>query len=533
MANFRIEAPDGKTYRVEAPDAESAAAAIDEMMGQTGSRKGGFPELSKAYQDAIKPQETGVVEDVLKSAGSGIVTGLHGLAGIGGDVMHAAEWAGTGLGNLARGAMGMEPVDQAPDPLGLRNALPDTGDVMEATGWDKNRYVPKTKAGEFAGTVGEFIPGAATMGGGLIKAGAKGAAALAGQMGKNALVAVPAGLASEGAGQLTKGTALEPFARAAGAVVGTGVAGVGRALAGNKSKAISSDALKAEGRQMYKSLDDPANQVVLEPAAFNRIANNVSQAAYKARISNATPKSFALLKEVENMGAAGVAPDILEIEGLRQQLGALAKSPEASERFMAGLIKSKLDDAMDALKPADVIAGDPNAALDTLTRARSVWSKAKKGETIEGLLERAERRVAANYTTAGLMTAIRQEFKNLANRKDFKALFRPDERKAIEQIIRGTTTESVIRFVSKFDPRSPIISLMLGGAGMSMGPAGMLGAAAVGAAGAGAKALTNRASLRNVDRLREMVTTGVTPPPNPRATLPALGGYYGMRELSK
>jgi len=65
-------------------------------------------------------------------------------------------------------------------------------------------YDPKTTPGKYVGTVAEFVP--AVMGGG------------GGLAGRAAAAVVP-GVASETAGQLTQGTALEPWARAAGALV--------------------------------------------------------------------------------------------------------------------------------------------------------------------------------------------------------------------------------------------------------------------------------------------------------------------------
>jgi hypothetical protein len=66
-------------------------------------------------------------------------------------------------------------------------------------------YKPKTMAGEYARTVGEFAPMAAAGPGGWVARGAN--------------VVAPA-IASETAGQLTKGTEWEPYARVAGAFVG-------------------------------------------------------------------------------------------------------------------------------------------------------------------------------------------------------------------------------------------------------------------------------------------------------------------------
>jgi hypothetical protein len=74
---------------------------------------------------------------------------------------------------------------------------------------DENLYKPRTTAGEYARTAGEFIPGAL----------------LPGRTVGNAIrYGIVPGIASEAAGQATKGTAYEPWARAgAGVVAGVGM----------------------------------------------------------------------------------------------------------------------------------------------------------------------------------------------------------------------------------------------------------------------------------------------------------------------
>ena len=70
-------------------------------------------------------------------------------------------------------------------------------------------YEPKSVAGQYAQSVGEFLPGMAFP--------AAGVTTLAGRA---ALNVVGPAVVSETAGQLTKGTAAEPYARFGGALVG-------------------------------------------------------------------------------------------------------------------------------------------------------------------------------------------------------------------------------------------------------------------------------------------------------------------------
>jgi len=137
-----------------------------------------------------------VVGDVAKSAGIGLVQGGIGLATLPGN-LEAAGRAGI---NAAAGMVGARP------PVSGETFLPTYGDWKKRVeGVTGEFYEPKTTLGEYARTGGEFA--SLAVGG------------PAGWANRAARVAVPA-VASETAGQVTKGTAFEPWARAGGALIG-------------------------------------------------------------------------------------------------------------------------------------------------------------------------------------------------------------------------------------------------------------------------------------------------------------------------
>lgn len=135
------------------------------------------------------------------------------LSGTGKGVMNILTLPQTAGGLLDIGmekAFGIKP---AP------SILPNSGQMAQ-TAYDKTLgYDPRTTAGEYANTVGEFIPG--TLMGGTLP-----------QM-------VASGLTSEFAGQMTEDTPYEPYARLAGAILGPTVANVGGKVV---QKAVSPNA---------------------------------------------------------------------------------------------------------------------------------------------------------------------------------------------------------------------------------------------------------------------------------------------------
>jgi hypothetical protein len=199
MARIRITAQDGKSYMLTVPDGMEPEQAVAEFERDV---LGGGPQKASldtsdvraaakgwASKEPEKPGYAGA-GDLAKSAGIGVAQGAIGLAGLPG----LAEWGGRKLYDMASGS------DTAQSTV-----LPTYGDIKGAVeGVTGEFYEPQSVAGEYARTLGEFAPGMIGPGGLAAKALSVGGGALA----------------SETAGQLTKGTAAEPWARA-----GAGIAG--------------------------------------------------------------------------------------------------------------------------------------------------------------------------------------------------------------------------------------------------------------------------------------------------------------------
>lgn len=139
---------------------------------------------------------------------------------------------------LGEKAVGMEGPSAASRALA---ALPDTGEMLASIPYigPETQYVAPGTAGEYASTMGEFMGGA-------------------GAMGKEVLTnmlrfGVIPGAASETAGQLTEGTALEPYARtgtalAAGMLAAPKITGVGSRIERTQpEQAAQARGLMAEG----------------------------------------------------------------------------------------------------------------------------------------------------------------------------------------------------------------------------------------------------------------------------------------------
>jgi hypothetical protein len=158
-----------------------------------------FADLTQQQQPKVGP-----ISDVGKSAAAGVVKGVIGMAALPGAVEQ--------IGRLGVNYVGKQ-FGADGDLVAPQATLPQFSDIKKGV---ENKitgklYEPKTTAGQYAGTIAEFLPGMLFP-----------AAGFGSQLARRAAlnVAAPA-VVSETAGQATKGTALEPYARAGGAIVGS------------------------------------------------------------------------------------------------------------------------------------------------------------------------------------------------------------------------------------------------------------------------------------------------------------------------
>jgi hypothetical protein len=156
----------------------------------------GSQQMTDQAQTAMQPAPPSVMLDMANSFTAGLGRGAVQLVGLPGTV-----------DNLITSGLEYSGI-MPPLPDGMDNGNPLSGNALQgymstATGGATD-YRGQTTAGEYAGTVGEFLP----------------AALMPGATVKNAVqFGIVPGLASEAAGQATEGTAYEPYARAAAAIL--------------------------------------------------------------------------------------------------------------------------------------------------------------------------------------------------------------------------------------------------------------------------------------------------------------------------
>lgn len=474
------------------------------------------PDLSKMSDEDLKalhasmPPKESLGSDLAKSTASGLASATAGTLGALGDARSllsgATDWAGGKLGVDPEKVQSLKNVVSAAShvvPGGdlLANA-PTSRDIIKSAPDPivSPDYKPQTTGGAFLKTGAEFLPGA-FLGGGeglLARLGTR--------------VAAPA-VASETAGQLTKDTALEPYARIGGAVLGGAGASKLASTLSQASKAAlpTVDELKASYRAGISHPDVKA--VTFEPQSLadlhNTIRSDLETKGFRARREGNT---FSDVDELVNPAptaarAAGAPATIDDVESVRKSLGKTAQEvgPDfrpTSDAAAASAAVKHVDNWLDNLKQPDLLSGDISKAAPILKNARGDYAAAMRADTIQKKIGNAALQAGSSYSGGNINNATRQALKPLAKNDFAKAGGYSDaEKDQLAKAILGNVAGNTARAAGKLAPDSGwkalehlALALKTGGASIPFS-AGSLAA----------KVSGDYATRRNVRNLDEML----------------------------
>lgn len=344
MATFEITAPDGKTYDVEGSTQEGAVAALKKMLGQSQS------------EDRSQWGAMGNINNVINQIGTGMFKSLSAIPGMAGDLAQADTPQVSQTGNPKIDAL----------KANLEEGRQTAGNLLP-TGQDILRYL-------------EMIPGldlapAETRGDKFLQAGGAGAtgAFMPGGALPNFVGGVTGGVASEGAGQLTEGTAIEPWARIIAGLIG----GVGGSMATNRIAASNAEQLINKATQQITPDDWNAAMALQSEAA--RRGTPITSAEALAQVQGGNRTLMSLQRSVEQMpdsapqmdqfmaarpGANRAATDAQLTQIAPRQIGPTELGPQIQQGAQGYLddirqgINAQTDDlytlARDAALPDDV-----------------------------------------------------------------------------------------------------------------------------------------------------------------------------------
>ena len=364
-------------------------------------------------------------------------------------------------------------------------------------------------AGIAADVVGSLaIPGAAASRGATLS-GRLGTGAMTGAKGLGARAAL---LGAEGAGygalsaaghdqDIATGAAFGAAGGAAGSAAGDVLsAGVSKVRNPFKAKTATPDlsSLKQSAKAAYDSAEKAG--VIINPTGLQKLSADVkADLADFGFHPDLQPRVAVVLKEMDRLGQGNTT--LKGVDVLRRIADGARKSLDPSEKALGNKIISKIDDFVENLKPADVMAGNAMQGADALKKARGLWSRVSKNERLLDAVEKAERRAASTGSGGNVENAVRQNVRKLVEKGRG---FSPDEKAAMEEIITGLPGQNMLRLAGKLSPSGNGLMAALGVGGAMANP--MIGAASLG--GMGAKFLADQGVMRGVKALDELIRSG-------------------------
>lgn len=432
---------------------------------------------------ASEPTYAEQAADVAASLGTGVVRGVAGLAGMPADI-------GRGLASLAlRGGGYLIGADQeklakdiaAAEAIVANRALAPptsaeiTSGIETVTG---PLYTPRGTAGEYAETIGEFVPAAVAGPGGLVR--------------KTAMAVVP-GAASETAGQAAEGTPYETAARIAGGVAG-GVAAAGRGSGAAKAMQEAAPELaevNARKTALYKQLENSG--VKFDSYGYENFANRVTQSLQKEAFDpDLQPKTAVLLKRINQL--SGKSPTFQELDNLRKMAGNILRGKaEPDDMQFASKIMAEIDNFFDT---GAVMSANPQLSAGRVKTAIKEARELARRSAIARDINAMDRR--SPYYQGG----IENEFRKYMRSKRGERLTAA-EKEAFDAV---ALRESI------FDLASTKAGPVAGGAVGFFGGGGPVGAvvgAGLTAAGqAGIKKIAEAATTKQVEAALKTVLAG-------------------------
>jgi len=266
---------------------------------------------------------TDTAEGIARAAGSGLVKGAIGVAGLPTDLVGYAREGANRLFDLVLPRPEL-PKD-APKPFNLSDYI--STPALQKAYEDRfgKSYEPKTTAEKYAKTVGEFMPGSFIGPGGMAMKLATG---------------VGAGVGSEGAGQVFAGSRAEPLLRAAGALAGgIGTAGTLGALSSRRAANVATRAEDIAVKSAKEAFTDPSD-----------VAQKLGQARPGEYVRGVEPTTAQVLGGKEAAGLEGRVSAAASKAGMTEGEAALRAQKEASREAFG----SQIQGAKTSVPPVDV-----------------------------------------------------------------------------------------------------------------------------------------------------------------------------------
>lgn len=424
---------------------ERALRAAHEAGDTAAARK-----LAQAYRQAQQPEERGLVDEMGRQLGLTVRHGVQGAADVASIVANPLNMAV----NAAGRAVGMDP------------QLPT--DYSGAVSRDLDRAgLPQPK-----GALENIAGGAArALAGGGVFTGGAGAAAQAMRAPQTAaaLMAAPTTQAAGDAAAGAAGAAVREMGGSSGAQIAAAIGAglIPGAVGGRATRARArKDALRnAPGpedlQEAANAAYDAADQATgpFQPSQLSDLSDAVDKVLKTSAADPVLhPQATQVAKIIRDRSNQPMG--FRQLDQLRQIAGEAAGTPAKGDARRASQIIEEIDRFI-----------EKTASSGPAKTARSIWRRKANAEKLAGQEYKAELQAASTYSGGNVENTTRQRVKDLLTNRKLRRGFNADEIEAMEDFVKGDSTQNFLRRVGKFSPENGgmISTLMFGGGAYAPG----------------------------------------------------------------
>jgi hypothetical protein len=291
-----------------------------------------------------------------------------------------------------------------------------------------------------------------------------------------------------------------------GNLLGEGIGAGLNKLAGvfnKKPQTMTADQLKQTGAAAYRKAKDAG--VIFKPEAVERLRQTVYNdlAEFGFHPTN-QPGAGVAYNELERLAQGGNV-SLEGLESLRRMASGGYNPTNPSNNELLRRIAERIDEFASSAGPDDILTGNVQAATDALAEGRDYWSRFRKLEKVQELIDRAGRQASSTGSGGNVENATRQQLRRILDNKKMMRGFTPDEIKAIEDAVFGTPAQNTLRLVGKLSPQGNGLMAALGIGGAASIPGVALPAMAI---GAGAKKASEAMTRANAETVKNLVAAG-------------------------
>jgi hypothetical protein len=287
-----------------------------------------------------------------------------------------------------------------------------------------------------------------------------------------------------------------------GAATTLATGAVGSVKSPQKQEALSTQALDRIATDRYDQLQRSGVQLKTDEFvnAMDDIAKGLRQEGY-------TPKAFPKVAgAIEELTSTAQPKDWTELQALRKMIRSGQKSIEPEERRMASILLDDYDNYLMTVPKESIASGDMKNAGQLWSDARNAYSRMKKSEVFEDMLNEAKLD-RSKFTQSGEENSLAKQLRQLAKNDKKMRLFTKTEQDAIEQAAKGGNVQNMLKFFGRFAPTGVVpVGLSVGTTAL----APMIGIPlTIGAAGS--RGLATNMRRGSVEDLTNMMRTGGVP----------------------